>query len=67
MEMYWVPGSVAPYFKNLVKNGSATLPITHKNMTRFWITLDQAVDLVKTSLKNDSVVKYWYQSYHQLK
>ena len=44
-------GSVAPYFKNLVKNGSATLPITHKNMTRFWITLDQAVDLVKTSFE----------------
>ena len=44
-------GSVAPYFKNLVKNGSATLPITHKNMTRFWITLDQAVDLVKISFE----------------
>ena len=42
-------GSVVPFFKNLIKNGEKELPITHEEMTRFWITLQQGVDLV---LKN---------------
>lgn len=37
-------GSVIPFFLNLRKNG--ILPITDDRMTRFWITLDQGVDLV---------------------
>jgi UDP-N-acetylglucosamine 4,6-dehydratase len=37
-------GSVIPRFQQLAKNGR--LPITDTRMTRFWITLDQAVDLV---------------------
>jgi UDP-N-acetylglucosamine 4,6-dehydratase len=37
-------GSVIPLFLSLAKNG--TLPITHENMTRFMITLDQSVNLV---------------------
>jgi FlaA1/EpsC-like NDP-sugar epimerase len=39
-------GSVIPYFKELLGNGTDTLPITDARMTRFWITLDDAVDLV---------------------
>ena len=39
-------GSVIPYFKNLIGKGENTLPITDKEMTRFWITLDQALDFV---------------------
>ena len=39
-------GSVIPFFKNLTENGSETLPITDERMTRFMITLNQAVDLV---------------------
>ncbi len=39
-------GSVVPYFKKLVKEGTASLPITHPEMTRFWITLQQGVDFV---------------------
>ncbi|WP_035587209.1 UDP-N-acetylglucosamine 4,6-dehydratase (inverting) [Hippea jasoniae] len=39
-------GSVIPYFLNLVKNGSKSLPITDFRMTRFWITLKQGVDMV---------------------
>lgn len=35
-------GSVIPFFRRLVRQGAA-LPITDKRMTRFWITLDQAV------------------------
>jgi UDP-N-acetylglucosamine 4,6-dehydratase len=42
-------GSVVPYFKKLVKDGASFLPITHPEMTRFWITLQQGVDFV---LKN---------------
>jgi UDP-N-acetylglucosamine 4,6-dehydratase len=42
-------GSVAPFFKDLIAKGATTLPITHAEMTRFWITLQQGVDFV---LKN---------------
>ena len=42
-------GSVVPYFLKLIKNGVKELPITDKNMTRFFITLQQGVDFV---LKN---------------
>ena len=42
-------GSVVPFFKNLIKEGAQELPITHPDMTRFWITLQQGVDFV---LKN---------------
>lgn len=39
-------GSVIPFFKTLIDKGENTLPITDMRMTRFWITLDQGVDLV---------------------
>jgi UDP-N-acetylglucosamine 4,6-dehydratase/5-epimerase len=39
-------GSVIPYFKSLVKNGSKTLPLTDLEMTRFFITLEQSVEFV---------------------
>lgn len=39
-------GSVVPFFKTLLDKGNDTLPITDFRMTRFWITLDQGVDLV---------------------
>jgi UDP-N-acetylglucosamine 4,6-dehydratase len=42
-------GSVVPFFKKLIDNGSDHLPITDERMTRFWITLQQGVDFV---LKN---------------
>ena len=44
-------GSVVPIFLEQLKTGFFT--ITHKNMTRFNITLDQAVDMVLWSLKNN--------------
>ncbi len=37
-------GSVLPVFNKFIKNGSKFLPITHKEMTRFLITLQQGVD-----------------------
>lgn len=39
-------GSVVPFFRRLVNEGISELPITDFDMTRFWITLDQGVDLV---------------------
>ena len=42
-------GSVVPFFKKLIADGVDALPITHTDMTRFWITLQQGVDFV---LKN---------------
>jgi UDP-N-acetylglucosamine 4,6-dehydratase len=42
-------GSVVPFFKQLINDKTDHLPITHSEMTRFWITLQQGVDFV---LKN---------------
>ncbi len=42
-------GSVIPFFVNLIKNGAKELPITHPEMTRFLITLEEGVRFV---LKN---------------
>jgi len=39
-------GSVIPFFKSLLENGAKEFPITNPNMTRFMITLNQAVELV---------------------
>lgn len=44
-------GSVIPFFKALLDKGEKTLPITDYRMTRFWITLDEGVDLVFKALK----------------
>lgn len=43
-------GSVIPFFKERAKTG--VLPITDERMTRFWITLDQAVHFVIHCLEN---------------
>ncbi|MBI4125584.1 MAG: UDP-N-acetylglucosamine 4,6-dehydratase (inverting) [Deltaproteobacteria bacterium] len=42
-------GSVVPFFRERAKTGK--LPITDKRMTRFWITLDQAVHFVISTLE----------------
>jgi UDP-N-acetylglucosamine 4,6-dehydratase/5-epimerase len=43
-------GSVVPLFNDMIKNGAKALPITDPRMTRFWITLEQGVDFVLSSL-----------------
>ena len=43
-------GSVAPVFQRLLARGATELPITDPRMTRFWITLNQGVDFVLSSL-----------------
>jgi len=42
-------GSVIPLFKKLMKSGANSLPITHPEMTRFWISLDEGVEFVLKS------------------
>ena len=39
-------GSIIPYFQQLLQQGTPTLPITHANMTRFWITLSEGIQFV---------------------
>ncbi|ROR31531.1 UDP-N-acetylglucosamine 4,6-dehydratase (inverting) [Mobilisporobacter senegalensis] len=44
-------GSIIPIFKNLIEKGEKVLPITDFRMTRFWITLEQGVELVFKALE----------------
>ena len=44
-------GSVIPFFKKLIAEGATELPITDARMTRFWITLQDGVDLVLKSFE----------------
>jgi UDP-N-acetylglucosamine 4,6-dehydratase len=43
-------GSVVPFFERLVRSGVKAIPITDPRMTRFWITLEQGVNCVLSSL-----------------
>jgi UDP-N-acetylglucosamine 4,6-dehydratase len=43
-------GSVLPLFEELKRRGVKKLPITDDRMTRFWITLEQGVQFVLSSL-----------------
>ncbi len=43
-------GSVIEYFVNLKEQGVKEFPITDLKMTRFWMTLQQSVDLVMSAL-----------------
>ena len=60
-------GSIIPFFKNLIKQGKSELPITDTKMTRFWMTLDDAVELVILALKQSKggeTFVYKCPSYH---
>ena len=43
-------GSVIPFFYDKIKKGEKDLPITDYRMTRFWISLQQGVELVIKAL-----------------
>lgn len=43
-------GSVIPFFRKLINDGAEFLPITDMRMTRFWITIEQGVNFVLSSL-----------------
>jgi len=44
-------GSVIPFFKKLIDEGVESLPITDERMTRFWITIEQGVYFVLSSIE----------------
>ncbi|MBQ8982330.1 MAG: UDP-N-acetylglucosamine 4,6-dehydratase (inverting) [Lachnospiraceae bacterium] len=44
-------GSVIPIWKKIIDNGGTTLGVTDMRMTRFWITLEQGVELVFKALE----------------
>lgn len=44
-------GSIIPLWKQMLAEGAKKLPITDTRMSRFWITLDQALELVLMSYK----------------
>jgi len=44
-------GSVVPFFRRLIKEGAGSLPITDPRMTRFWISIEQGVNFVLSSLE----------------
>lgn len=44
-------GSVVPFFQKLIAEGAKELPITDSRMTRFWITLPEAVEFVFDSFE----------------
>jgi UDP-N-acetylglucosamine 4,6-dehydratase len=44
-------GSVVPFFERMIREGATSLPITDERMTRFWITLEQGVNFVLSSLE----------------
>jgi len=47
-------GSVIPVFNNLIEKGETELPITDPRMTRFWIKLEQGVELVFKALEESN-------------
>lgn len=44
-------GSVIPFFQELIDSGKKELPITDFRMSRFWITLEEGVELVFKALE----------------
>lgn len=44
-------GSVIPFFKKLLAEGVTELPITDVNMTRFWLKIENAGDMVIKALE----------------
>ena len=47
-------GSIIPFFRSIIQSGGDELPITDYRMTRFWISLQQGVELVIKALEEAS-------------
>lgn len=45
-------GSVIPFFNDMVASGHTLLPVTDYRMTRFWIDIQQGVDLILYALEH---------------
>lgn len=48
-------GSVVPFFQKIISEGATELPITDPQMTRFFITLEEGVDLVLAAFAHMSI------------
>ncbi len=46
-------GSIIPFLRDLKTQGKTEVPLTHPDMTRFWITLEQAVNLIQFAITDD--------------
>lgn len=44
-------GSIIPFWKKLIEGKTPSLPVTDSRMTRFWITIDQAVHFVRKCME----------------
>lgn len=51
-------GSVIPLFKHQVEN-QENITVTHRDMTRFIMTLDQSIDLIESTLSESSHGEIW--------
>lgn len=58
-------GSVIPIWKKIIQERGTTLGVTDMRMTRFWITLQQGVELVFKALEESKGVKLIFQKYHR--
>ncbi len=47
-------GSIIPIFRKIIERGEKELPITDTRMTRFWITLENGVELVLKALEESN-------------
>lgn len=45
-------GSVIPVWRALIEKGEKSLPVTHEHMSRFFFTIDKAVEFALWALKN---------------
>ena len=59
-------GSILPLFRHQIKT-QETLTVTHPDMTRFLMTLDDSVDLILTTLKNAKSGETWIPKLKSMK
>lgn len=43
-------GSILPVWKKLIADGAKELPVTHSDMTRYWLSMENAIKLVVDSI-----------------
>ncbi len=59
-------GSIIPLFRSQI-NQESHLTVTHPNMTRFLMTLDESVDLIITALTNGKSGELWVPKIKSMK
>jgi UDP-N-acetylglucosamine 4,6-dehydratase len=47
-------GSVLPFWQSLLKRGDKSLPVTDSRMTRFWVDMSDAVEIVEKAIEDKS-------------